>query len=43
VKHLDGDLAAVLEVFGKVDGGHAPLSQLAPEAVMLGQGRSEAG
>jgi hypothetical protein len=26
VKGLDGDLAAVLEVFGQVNGGHASLS-----------------
>ena len=43
MQHLDGDLAAVLEVFGEIDGGHAPLSQLALEAIPVGQGRGETG
>ncbi len=43
VQDLDGDLAAVLEVFGEVDGGHATLAQLAPHAVPVGDGRGEAG
>ena len=35
MEDLDGDLAAVLEVFGEVDGGHAALAELALEAVAV--------
>ena len=37
-QHLDGDLAAVLEVVREIDGGHAALAQLALDAVAVGQG-----
>ena len=43
MQDLDGDLAAVLEVLGEVDGGHAALAELALEAVAVGEGRGEAG
>ncbi len=43
VQHLDGDLAAVPEVLGEIDGGHATLAQLALEAVPVGESRSEPG
>ena len=42
VQHLDGDLAAVPQVLGEVDDGHAALADLAVEAVAVGQGRGEA-
>ena len=42
VQDLDGDLAAVLQVLGEVDGGHAALAELALEAVAVGQGGGEA-
>ena len=41
-QHLDGDLALVLQVFGKVDGRHATLPKLALEAVTVGEGGGEA-
>jgi len=41
VQHLDGDLAAVLQVFGEIHRGHAALSHLAVEAVAVGQGLRE--
>ena len=37
VQHLDGDLAAVPQVLGEVDRGHAALADLALEAVPVGQ------
>ena len=43
VQDLDGDLAAVLQVFGEVDGGHPALAQLALEAIAVGEGGGEAG
>ena len=42
VQDLDGDLAAVLEVLGEVDRGHAALAELALEAVAVGKGCGEA-
>ena len=38
---LDCDLAAMAEVFGEVDGGHAALSELALDAVAVGEGGGE--
>ncbi len=35
MQDLDGDPAAVLQVFGEVDGGHAALAELALEAVAV--------
>ena len=35
-QHLDGDLAAVLEVVGEVDRRHAALAELALDAVAVG-------
>ncbi len=44
MEDLDGDLAAVLQVFGEIHRGHAALAQLAVEAVTIGEGaRSGAG
>ena len=43
VEDLDRDLAAVLQVLGEIDRGHAALAQLAHEAIAVGQGRREAG
>ena len=43
VEDLDRDLAAVLQVLGEVDGGHAALAELALEAVAVGQGGREPG
>ena len=43
VEDLDGDLAAVLQVLGEVDGGHAALAQLALETIAVGQGSLEPG
>ncbi len=43
VEDLDGDLAAVLQVLGEIDGGHATLAELALEAVAVGQGDREPG
>ncbi len=40
-QHLDGDLALVLQVFGKVDRCHATLPELALEAVPVGEGGGE--
>ncbi len=40
-KHLDRDLALVLQVFGEVDGGHATLPELALDAVAALQRRGE--
>ncbi len=37
VEDLDRDLAAVLQVLGEVDGGHAALAELALEAVAVRQ------
>ena len=42
VQDLDGDLAAVLQVLGEVDGGHAALAELAVEAIAVGEGIGEA-
>ena len=42
-KDLDGDLTVVLEVFGKVDGGHAALAELANDAVTVRECRGESG
>jgi hypothetical protein len=41
-KHLDRDLAMVLEVLGEVDGGRAARAEFALEAVAVGQGRGQA-
>ena len=43
VEHLDGDLAAVLQVFGEIDRGHAALAELALEAVAVAERGGEAG
>ena len=43
VEDLDGDLAAVLQVFGEVDGGHAALAELALKAVTVGEAGGECG
>jgi hypothetical protein len=43
VEDLDGDLAAVPDVLGEVDGRHAALTQLAPDAVAIGERRREPG
>ena len=43
VQDLDGDLAAVLQVVGEIDGGHAALAELALDAVAVGEGGGEAG
>ena len=40
---LDGHLALVLEVLGKVDGGHAALAKVAFDLVAVGQGGREPG
>ena len=37
VQHLDGDLAAVPQVLGEVDDGHAALAELPVDAVAVGQ------
>jgi hypothetical protein len=37
VEHLDGDLAAVPQVLGEVDDGHAALADLSVETVALGE------
>ena len=37
VEDLDGDLAAVLQVLGEVDGGHAALAELALDAVAVAE------
>jgi len=42
-QHLHRHFAAVLEVFGEVDGGHAPLAQLSLNAVGVGQCSGQAG
>ena len=42
MEDLDGDLAAVLQVFGEIDRGHAALAQLALDAVAVAQRRGEA-
>ena len=42
MEDLDGDLAAVLQVFGEVDSGHAALAELALEAIAVGEGSGEA-
>ena len=42
MEHLDGDAAAVLEVLGQVDRGHAALAQLALDAIPVGQCGGEA-
>ena len=39
---LEGDLAIVLEVLGEIDGGHAAGTQLALDAVAIGQCSGEA-
>ena len=36
-QHLDGDLAAVLEVLGEVDGGHATGAEFALDPVAVGE------
>ena len=41
-QHLDGDLAAVLEVLGEIDRRHAALAELPLDAVAVGQGYLEA-
>jgi len=38
---LDGDLAAVLQVLGQVDRGHAALAELALDAVAAAEGGGE--
>jgi hypothetical protein len=38
VEHLEGDGAVVAEVLREVDGGHAATSELADQAVTVGQG-----
>ncbi len=43
VEDLDGDLAAVLQVLGEVDRGHAALAELALDAIAVAQGRRESG
>jgi hypothetical protein len=43
VQDLDRHLAAVLEILGEMDGGHAALAQLPHEAVAVGQRRRKAG
>ena len=40
-KHLDGDLAVVLEVVGEVHGGHAAGAELALDPVAVGHGEGE--
>ena len=42
MEDLDGDLAAVLQVLGEVDGGHAALAELALEAVTVTERIGEA-
>ena len=42
MEDLDGDLAAVLEVLGEIDRGHAALAQLALEAIAIGDSGGEA-
>ena len=39
VDDLDGDLAAVPEVLGEVDGGHAALAELALDAIAVSESR----
>lgn len=40
---LDCDLTLVAQIFSKVDGGHAALSQLALDSVFASESRGEAG
>lgn len=37
MEHLDGDVAAVLEVLGQKDSGHAPPTQLALDGIRPGE------
>jgi hypothetical protein len=37
-EHLDGHLAAMLQVVGQVDGGHATSAELALDRVSAGKG-----
>ena len=41
VEDLNGDLAAVLEVFGEIHRGHTALTQLAVEAIAVGESVDE--
>ena len=41
MQDLDRDLAAVLQVLGEVDGGHAALAELALDAVAVDDGRRQ--
>jgi len=41
-KDLEGHLAVVLQVQGKIDGGHPPGAQHPLETVVVGQGRLQA-
>ena len=36
LEHLQRDLALVLEVFGEIDGGHAPGAEFALDAIAIG-------
>jgi len=40
-RHLEGDLAFVLEVFGEVHGGHAAFAEAALDAVAVGESGAE--
>ena len=42
-EHLDGDLAIMLEVMREIDRRHAACTQLAVEAVAIGQGTLKSG
>ncbi len=42
-EHLDGHLAAVLQIIGEVDRRHSPATQLALDGVTAGEGDAEAG
>ena len=37
MQHLDRDITIVLEIMREIHGGHAPLAQLALDAVAIGQ------
>jgi hypothetical protein len=41
-EHLDGDLAAVLQVLGQVHGSHTAATELPLDGVLIGQGCLEA-
>ena len=41
VQDLDGNMATVLDVFGEVHGRHAALTELALDAVAVGEGSAE--